>query len=66
MVDWIISNKEWFLSGLGILIITSIGSVIKFILGKNKDSSNGNGGFNQRQKGGKGSTNIQIGQINKK
>ncbi len=36
MVNWIIENKEWFLSGLGILIITSIGKFIKLLLIKNK------------------------------
>lgn len=63
-MNWIIENKEWFLSGLGILIITSIYGFIKLLLNKNKE--NNDQGINQRQKGGEGSTNIQIGKINKK
>lgn len=66
MINWIIENKEWFLSGLGVLIVTLIGELIKLLLTKHKDDNNGFKSINQVQKGGKGSTNIQIGQVNKK
>lgn len=65
MINWIMENKEWLFSGLGILIITSIFGVIKFSLNKNKDKDNRGQCINQRQNGGEGSINVQIGNINK-
>lgn len=59
-MEWIIENKEWIFSGIGIFIL---GIIINFFIKKNSRS------FSQRQKSGDNSTNIQIGgnvEINKK
>lgn len=47
MVEYIIDNKEWIFSGIGVAVISW------FILRKST-------GSNMSQKGGKGSTNIQV------
>lgn len=49
-MDWIIENKEWLFSGVAIAIPLAI-------IGKIISSRNDK----QVQKGGKGSTNIQVG-----
>ncbi|HEA30194.1 MAG TPA: hypothetical protein ENH91_09400 [Leeuwenhoekiella sp.] len=58
MIDWIIENKEWLFSGIGVLLISLI---LKLIFRKRKPE--------QIQKGGKNSKNYQAGKnikINKK
>lgn len=57
-MEWIIQNKEWFFSGLGVAIITIIWSLLK----------RGKSGriVRQKQKSGSHSNNIQAGgNINK-
>lgn len=49
-MDWIIENKEWLFSGIAIAIPLAIAGWI--LSSKNK---------RQVQKGGEGSTNIQVG-----
>lgn len=49
MIDWIIINKEWIFSGIGVLMISSIIG----LLIKNKH------GIVQKQKSGKNSVNFQ-------
>lgn len=48
MFEYIIENKEWIFSGIGVAVISW------FLLRKSK-------GLTMSQKGGKGSTNIQVG-----
>lgn len=48
MIDWIIENKEWIFSGIGVLVITLI---LNFIF-RNRNAK-------QIQKGGKNSKNYQ-------
>ena len=40
MVEWIISNKEWIFSGLGIAIISAFFAILKTNLTKEKQQSN--------------------------
>lgn len=49
-MEWLMQNKEWVLSGIGVAIPIAI---ISWILAKR--------GLKQKQKGGKASTNIQAG-----
>lgn len=48
MIDYLINNKEWIFSGIGVAVISWL------FLRKST-------GSNMNQKGGKGSTNIQVG-----
>lgn len=48
-MEWIINNKEWIFSGIGVTFI----SLIIGLLWKNKSTT-------MKQKSGKNSTNIQI------
>lgn len=50
-MDWIIENKEWLFSGVGISII----GLIYYLIVKNKRNKV------QKQKAGKNSTNVQAG-----
>jgi|GEM_PF-6697020 len=56
MINWIITNKEWIFSGIGVVIITGIIGILK---GKEKSKDN----IKMNQKSGKNSSNIQIGQL---
>ncbi|KAA6336469.1 hypothetical protein EZS27_015378 [termite gut metagenome] len=38
MIEWIIKNKEWIFSGIGILFISGIGWLLKRIFCKKKKS----------------------------
>ncbi len=49
-MEWLISNKEWLLSGIAVTL--PIALISWFFIKK---------GNTQKQKGGKGSTNIQVG-----
>jgi hypothetical protein len=51
MFDWILQNKEWLFSGLGLVVI---GWFITWLINRNKKTG-------QLQKSGKNSTNIQAG-----
>lgn len=57
MLKYLIENKEWIFSGIGILAITAIGSLFKM-----KKSNNSTYTFNQTS--GKNSTNYQGHTIN--
>ena len=52
MIDWLIANKEWVLSGIGIALPIAIISWIFIRKSKNQK---------QIQKSGKNSINIQVG-----
>lgn len=49
-MDWLIENKEWLFSGIAIAIPLAI---VGWVLSSKSNK--------QAQKGGKGSTNIQVG-----
>jgi len=49
-MEWLISNKEWIFSGVGVFVL---GLIITYFISSNKDK--------QYQKSGDNSTNIQIG-----
>jgi len=51
-MNWIIENKEWVFSGIGVFILSLI---ISFIFKRR-------GKVNMTQKSGKGSVNIQAGE----
>jgi len=51
-MDWIIANKQWLFSGLLVAVPRAI---IGWFFSKRRST------LTQRQRGGKGSTNIQVG-----
>lgn len=55
--NWIVENKEWFFDGLGVVLFTSIATIIV----KRIQSKRQSDGISQSQAGGDGSTNLQIG-----
>ena len=56
-MQWLIQNKEWVFSGIGVPIVIGI---ITFLF-KRKNSKGGSNGVQQNQSSGKNSTNIQGG-----
>ena len=38
MVNWLIENKEWFFSGVGVSILIGIIGLVKYIFNKKKTS----------------------------
>ncbi|WP_288342882.1 hypothetical protein [uncultured Roseivirga sp.] len=52
-MDWIIENKEWIFSGIGVFVL---GIVYAFFKKRKKSKS-----LKMKQKSGDNSTNIQIG-----
>lgn len=34
MIDWIVENKEWIFSGIGIVVLSFIGALIKLLISK--------------------------------
>ena len=52
-MDWIIENKEWVFSGIGVFVL---GLIISLIARKGKNKS-----MKMNQKSGSNSKNIQIG-----
>jgi len=58
---WILDNKQWLFDGFaGALIVGAIGWMIAAF------SSKPGAHIKQKQRGGRNSTNVQIGHINKK
>lgn len=57
MLEWIINNKEWIFSGIGIFALGGIVAIIKLLTKRKKISSI----ISQKQKSGACSTNSQIG-----
>lgn len=57
-MEWIIDNKEWFFSGVGVFIL---GLIITFFswLFRKKQKSDDNISVSMKQKGGKNSKNYQ-------
>jgi len=53
-MEWIISNKEWIFSGIGVFIIGLVISIFRKNVNKKKTTK-------MKQKSGSNSTNIQIG-----
>lgn len=56
-MSWIWENREWLFSGVAVALISGI---VAAVLRLRHQSGTGH---HQRQSGGKGSTNIQIGSI---
>ena len=56
-MDWIWDNREWLFSGVAVV---AIGSFVTWLFRSRKK---GGTAYRQRQSGGKGSTNVQIGSI---
>jgi len=52
ILNYIWNNKEWIFSGIGVAVVTTV-----FLLWRSKKSYS----VTQKQKGGHGSVNIQIG-----
>ena len=51
MIDWLVNNKEWFFSGVGVLILTWLGA---WLFHRKKE-------LGQSQSSGPNSINIQAG-----
>ena len=58
-MDWLWDNREWLFSGIA---ATLVGGIIAFVLRRREQAGTGH---RQQQSGGKGSTNIQIGSIDR-
>lgn len=52
MVDWIIENKSWLFSGLGIAVISGVLLLVRRILWKVRENSADSGGLNDRESSG--------------
>lgn len=57
-MEWIIDNKEWFLSGVGVFILGLIITFFSCLFRKNQKSDD-NTNVSMKQKGGKNSKNYQ-------
>ena len=61
LFQWIINNKEWIFSGIGVAILMGIGSIIRGKLKRKKSSNSGNHySFHQVNKGTNKATQIGI------
>ena len=38
MIEWINNNKEWFLSGLGVFLLTIVSGIVKYMFSKKNNS----------------------------
>lgn len=38
MIEWINNNKEWFLSGLGVFLLTIVSGIVKYLLSKKNNN----------------------------
>ena len=57
-MEWMIDNKEWFFSGVGVFILGLIISFFSWLFRK-KHKSDTNTHVSMKQKGGKNSNNYQ-------
>ncbi len=38
MIEWINNNKEWFLSGLGVFLLTIVSGIVKYLFSKKNNN----------------------------
>ena len=38
MIEWINNNKEWFLSGLGVFLLTIVSAIVKYLFSKKNNN----------------------------
>ena len=38
MIEWINNNKEWFLSGLGVFLLTRVSGIVKYMFSKKNNN----------------------------
>lgn len=38
MIEWINNNKEWFLSGLGVFLLTIVSGIVKYLFAKKNNN----------------------------
>lgn len=55
MLQWLIENKEWIFSGVGVAVITGVIALVRRLFTHNASPSS------MEQSGGHGSTNYQAG-----
>lgn len=55
--DWILSNKEWLFDGLGVVLLTGLGTLITKLFKNQKYKDD----ITQSQSGGDNSINFQVG-----
>lgn len=63
MIEWLVANREWVFSGVGVVVLTAIFSCVRYIaVNRKKDLEIS--AINQQQKSGMLSKSFQIGTIN--
>lgn len=60
MMQWVVNNKEWVFSGIGVIILTGFISIIKAIVASKK-KKNVNQSYSIKQINKNGENNTQIG-----
>lgn len=63
MLEWLQANKEWVFEGIGVSVL--VGFVSWFLVRREGGSASTAKQVKQKQRGGRSSTNIQIGSIGK-
>ena len=58
MIDWMVRNKEWIFSGIGVTVLVSVCGIIKFVI---KPKGEANIKIIQRQQNFQNSHGTQIG-----
>lgn len=58
ILQWINDNKEWFFSGIGVVLITTLGTIIKKLFFKKKSNDTSKTVIKQKSIG---KNNVQIG-----
>ena len=38
MIEWINNNKEWFLSGVGVFLLTIVSGIVKYMFSKKNNN----------------------------
>jgi hypothetical protein len=60
MWHWVVSNYKWVFDGIGVAIVVAILTALgRTLFRRGRDGES----ISQRQRGGPGSTNVQIGKI---
>jgi hypothetical protein len=61
-MDYLVSNKEWIFSGIGIMALGAMATFVRFLI--NHKGASGLTSVRQSQKSGHSSTNTQVGSVN--
>ena len=65
-LEWLNDNKEWLFSGVGAVLLAGIaGWIWRKVTGQRTPEGSARPAVNQKQRGGAGSRNTQVGIIDK-